>query len=70
MRISESEFRMALVDLCARGLLTCTRGEPGDDDASYAVAWLPLDEPDKYSREVRDRHHENMRRFTDTKEQA
>lgn len=57
------ELRAALVELCDRGLLTCTRGEPGLTDATYAVAWLPLDQPENYSQAVRDRHAENMRRL-------
>ncbi|WP_206609473.1 hypothetical protein, partial [Thiohalobacter thiocyanaticus] len=39
----------ALVELCDRGLLTCTRGRPGEAGATYAVAWLPLDDPESYS---------------------
>ena len=51
------------VDLCARGLLTCTHGHPGEPGATYALAWLPLDESEKYSPAVRRRHARNMRRF-------
>lgn len=52
--------RAALVELCAAGLLTCTRGSPGDDDATYAVAWLPLDDADRFPESVRRRHAQNM----------
>lgn len=52
-----------IVELCDRGLLTCTRGSPGEDGATYAVAWLPLDNPDLFSDEVRERHNANMERF-------
>jgi hypothetical protein len=51
----------ALIELCAAGLLTCTCGKPGERGATYAVAWLPLDDPEQYSRAVRERHAENMR---------
>lgn len=59
--LSDADLRASAVELCEAGLLTCTSGNPGDEDASYAVAWLPLDEPDKYSAAVRRRHQENMR---------
>lgn len=62
--LSESEFKAAVVELCERGLLTCTRGQPGEDGATYAVAWLPLDHPDHFPADVRDRHAQNMRRLT------
>ncbi len=66
MNISESvehrELVAATVELCERGFLTCTRGRPGDDDATYALAWLPLDNPESLSFEVRRTHAENMRR--------
>lgn len=61
--LTEQEVRAAVRDLCARGLLTCTCGEPGEDGATYALAWLPLDDPESYPPEVRERHAENMRRF-------
>ena len=56
------ELQAALTELCDNGLLTCTRGEPGADGATYAVAWLPLDNPEQYSLEVRKQHDQNMRR--------
>jgi hypothetical protein len=49
--------------LCERGLLTCTRGRPGDDDATYALGWLPLDDADTYPEEIRHRHSKNMLRL-------
>lgn len=55
--------RRALVELCDRGLLTCTHGRPGDHDATYALGWEPLDHPDRYSDDVRRRHTENMQRL-------
>lgn len=61
--LDDDEFRAAVVELCERGLLTCTRGQPGDDDAAYAVAWLPLDKPERFPEEIRRRHAENMRKF-------
>jgi hypothetical protein len=57
------ELRAALIELCERGLLTCTRGEPGSDGATYALAWLPLDDPEQYSETVREQHAENMKKF-------
>jgi len=48
--------------LCRHGFLTCTSGKPGDDDARYVPAWLPL--PDgEFPEEVRRRHAQNMRRI-------
>ncbi len=55
--------RRALIELCTKGLLTCTAGKPGDEDATYAIAWLPLDHPDRYPDDVRRRHAENMLRL-------
>jgi len=43
--------------------LTCTRGEPGSDGATYAIAWLSLDDPEQYSAAVRQQHAENMKKF-------
>jgi hypothetical protein len=61
--MTEVEFREAMADLCDRGLLTCTRGHPGDDHATYALGWLPLDDADGYPEEIRRRHAENMSRL-------
>ena len=61
--LEPDELHGALVELCEWGLLTCTRGEPGSDGATYALAWLPLDSPEDYSQAVRDRHAKNMRRL-------
>jgi len=62
------ELQGALVELCECGLLTCTRGDPGSVDATYALAWLPLDNPEDYSQSVRNQHAENMRRLNADKE--
>lgn len=59
--MTEAEFRIAIAELCDRGLVTCTSGTPGDDDATYALAWLPLDDPEKYPSHVRELHSCNMR---------
>ena len=59
--MSEAEFRSAVTELCARGLVTCTSGTPGDDDATYALAWWPLDDPERYPASVRELHSSNMR---------
>jgi hypothetical protein len=62
--LDDAEFKAAVIELCERGLLTCTRGRPGDDGAAYALAWLPLDNPDDYPADVRRQHAENLRKFT------
>jgi hypothetical protein len=54
------EFRAAMTELCDRGLITCTGGEPGDDDATYALAWMPLDNPERYPPNIRELHSRNM----------
>ena len=59
--LANSELRESLRELCRRGLLTCTRGRPGDANATYALAWLPLDGPEQYPLKVRERHARNMR---------
>jgi hypothetical protein len=50
--------------LCDRGFLTCTRGTPGGAGATYALGWEPLDDPDEYPQEVRERHTRNLLRWT------
>jgi len=55
------EYRAELIELCRRGVITCTRGNPGDDDATYALGWLPLDNPERYADAVREQHARNMR---------
>ena len=62
-RMPFAQRRRALIELCARGLLTCTRGRPGDEDATYALGWVPLDAPERYPAEIQRRHEENMRRL-------
>ena len=59
--MTETEFRSAIAELCERGLVTCTSGTPGDDDATYARAWRPLDDPENYPASVRELHTRNMR---------
>lgn len=49
--------------LVEEGWVTCTRGEPGDAGATYALGWIQLDEPELYSPEVRERHARNMLRW-------
>lgn len=62
--IPSAQQHQALLELCDRGLITCTSGAPGEPDATYALAWLALDDPRRYPAEVRCRHTENMRRFS------
>lgn len=59
--VTAADLRAGLMELCRRGLLTCTRGQPGDTGATYALAWLPLDDADHYPESVRLRHTANMR---------
>ena len=40
--------------------MTCTRGELGADDATYAPAWLPLHNPEAFFEVARERHARNM----------
>lgn len=62
-QMTRAQFRRSMRELCDQGLLTCTRGRPGDDDATYALAWLPLDQPESFPEDVRRRHAENMLRL-------
>lgn len=56
-------MRAAAIELCEAGLMTCTSGEPGAPDAHYAVAWLPLDNPEAYPKQIREQHKANMERW-------
>ena len=56
-------MRNAAVELCQAGILTCTRGDPGEPGATYALAWIPLDDPDQYPSEIRDRNAANLSRL-------
>ncbi|MBZ0072250.1 MAG: hypothetical protein K8I04_11075 [Gammaproteobacteria bacterium] len=58
--VTTDGVRAALVELCEKGLLTCTSGNPGEVGSTYAVAWLPLDDPGSYPACVRRRHAQNM----------
>ena len=62
--ISESKRRAAIVELCESGLLTCTRGRPGENGATYALGWIPLSNPEDFAIEIRIRHAQNMRKVT------
>jgi hypothetical protein len=63
LNMSPEEFAAAAKECCDAGLVTCTRGEPGADDATYALAAFPLDNPEQFPPEVRERHAANMRRL-------
>lgn len=54
------KMRAAAIELCEAGLLTCTSGEPGGPDATYALAWEPLHNPADFPAEVRAKHTRNM----------
>lgn len=62
--LSAEELRAALIELCECGLLTCTHSAPGSDNATYALAWAPLDSPDAFTQAVREQHTENMQRLS------
>jgi hypothetical protein len=62
-RMSPEDFRLAAMELCSRGLLTCTSGRPGDKDATYALAWRSLDKSEQFATEIRAQHEENMRQI-------
>jgi hypothetical protein len=61
--LTDSQFVAAAKELCASGLLTCTQGKPGAAGSTYALAWMPLNNPDRFSTEVRARHNVNMLRI-------
>jgi hypothetical protein len=65
-RFGKRRWRAAVIELCEAGLLTCTGGNPGDEEATYALGWFPLDKPEQFSPEVRARHEQNMRTLIDT----
>jgi hypothetical protein len=68
--MSREEYIEGVKDCCERGLLTCTRGEPGAEGSTYALAWLPLDNPESFPPEVQERHAANMVRLLQAKGSA
>jgi len=56
-------YDMGAVECCDASLVTCTTGVPGLPGATYAIAWLPLQNPESFTPEVRERHAANMLRF-------
>jgi hypothetical protein len=66
-RLGRRKLQAAAVELCEAGLITCTSGEPGDDEATYALAWLPLDHPEHFGADVREQHAENMAKLNQDK---
>lgn len=68
--MSAAQFTESVKECCERGLITCTRGEPGTEGATYALAWLPLDNPESFPPEVRERHAANMVRLLQAKGSA
>jgi hypothetical protein len=60
----DSKIGGSLQILEAGGWITCTRGRIGEAGATYALGWIELDEPERYTREVRERHARNMLRWT------
>jgi hypothetical protein len=69
-RTSEADLRHAAVELCQAGILTCTRGDPGEPGATYALAWLPLDDPDQYPSEIRERNAANLARLLNSEDEV
>jgi hypothetical protein len=61
--MTQAQFVASMTELCEKGMLTCTRGNPGEDGAQYALAWMPLDHPENFSAEVREQHAANMLRI-------
>jgi len=60
-------LKACLIELCESGLLTCTNGQPGSSNATYALAWFPLDGPENFPRHIQKRHAENLRRWLQEK---
>ena len=58
-----SDLALGLRQACAAGVLTCTRGKPGEPGATYALAWLPLDRPEQFTQAVRDQHEKNRQQL-------
>jgi hypothetical protein len=61
--ITHADFIAARKEACDAGFITLTSGSIEDDNATFALAWLPLDSPDTFTQEVRDRHEANMRKI-------
>ena len=61
--MTRAAFVVAVHELIARGLIVCTSGTPGDDDATYGAAWLPLDCPEQYPEFIRRLHADRMRKL-------
>jgi hypothetical protein len=61
--LSREQFTAACLDLCERGLLTCMKGEPGADDARYAMTHLPLDNPERHSPAALERYAANRKKL-------
>jgi hypothetical protein len=62
-RTEIDDWRACLADLCESGLLTCTTGKPGLPGATYALAWLPLNNPENYSPDVIEQHSRNLKKL-------
>ena len=63
MNMTKREWLRAMHELCDGGLLTCTRGKVGDDDATYALAAFPLNDPDRFPADIQELHLRNMAKF-------
>lgn len=57
---TKARFKKAMEEACAGGFLTLTGGVVGEDDATYAISWIPLNDPESFSEEVRAKHAANM----------
>lgn len=61
--LSREKFTAACRDLCDRGLITCMKGQPGADDARYALTHLPIDHPERHTSEALARYAANRRKL-------
>jgi hypothetical protein len=59
----EQKARLFQALLCRWGLVTCLEGIPGEPGARYRAASDPLQDPERYTPEVRRRHAENQARW-------
>jgi hypothetical protein len=61
--MNKREYYAARKEACDAGFLTLTSGDINDDNATFALGWMPLDNPETFPMEVRERHAANMRKL-------
>lgn len=64
LQLTQAELTEAIKELLDAGLITCTRGVPGDYGSTYALAWLPLDNQENFGPEILAQHAKNFRKFS------